>query len=237
MQATGASATRDPIYMDHSATTPVRPEAIAAMVPYFAEYYGNPSSIHGVGRRAGAALAEARRTIAGLIGAKPSEIIFTGCGSESDNAALRGIALARREKSGANRILTLPVEHEAVLYTAEDLRDHFGFELTLLPVDSDGRVLTAELAQALGDGSDVAVVSVMYANNEVGTIQPIAEIGALCHELGVPLHTDAVQAAGKLSLNVDALQVDALSASAHKFYGPKGVAFSICAAVRRFFPI
>ena len=200
MQATGASATRDPIYMDHSASTPVRPEALAAMAPYFAEYYGNPSSIHAVGRRAGAALAEARRTVASVIGAMPSEIIFTGCGTESDNAAVRGIAMARREQCGAHRIVTLPIEHKAVLNSAEDLRDHYGFEVTLVPVDGEGRVIVSELEAALVDGTDIAVVSVMYANNEVGTIQPIAEIGEICHGLGVPFHTDAVQAAGKLPL-------------------------------------
>jgi cysteine desulfurase len=216
---------RRTIYMDHSATTPVREEVFAAMQPYFAEFYGNASSIHGVGRRAGVALSQARRTIAGLIGAKPNEIIFTSGGTEGDNAAVRGLALARRAATGANRIITTPIEHKAVLYTAQDLADHFGFELTLLPVDSEGLVNLDEFVQALGDGKDVAVVSVMLANNEVGTIQPVAEIGARCRALGVPFHTDAVQAAGKLSLNVDELNADALSTSAHKFYGPKGTGF------------
>lgn len=194
-------------------------------MPFFAEFYGNPSSIHSVGRRAGVALAQARRTVADLIGAKPSEIIFTGCGTEGDNAALRGLAMARRAETGANRIVTLPIEHKAVLYTAQDLADHYGFELTLAPVDSDGLVSVDDVAMAIGDGADVAVVSVMAANNEVGTVQPVAEIGAACQARGVPFHTDAVQAAGKLSLNVDDLHVNALSTSAHKFYGPKGVGF------------
>ena len=187
--------------------------------------YGNPSSIHGAGRAAHAGLSEARSRIADILGASPNEIVFTGCGSESDNAALRGIALGRRKQFGTTRIITTPVEHHAVLYTAEDLRDFFGFELTLLPVDGEGLVSAEDLEQALGDGSDVAVVSVMYANNEIGSVQDIGELGALCRERRVPFHTDAVQAAGKLDLNVNGLSVDALSASAHKFYGPKGVGF------------
>ena len=210
-------------YMDHAATTPMRAEAIEAMIPYFSEFYGNPSSIHSVGRKAHAGLDAARRTIAQLLGAKTNEIVFTGCGSESDNAALRGIALARREQSGANRIITSAIEHKAVLETAIDLRDHYGFDLTVLPVDGQGRVDVAALEATLAE--DVAVVSVMLANNEIGTIQPVAEIGALCRTAGIPLHTDAVQGAGKVSIHVDELQVDALSTSAHKFYGPKGVGF------------
>ncbi len=213
------------IYLDHSATTPVRPEVIDVMQPYFAEFYGNPSSIHEVGRKAGVAIQQARRAVAETIGAKTGEIIFTGCGTESDNAAVRGLALARRRTTDANRIITTQIEHKAVLYTAEDLRDHFGFDLTILPVNGEGQVSVADVTETLGDGADTAVVSIMYANNEVGTVQPVAEIGALCRRRGVPFHTDAVQAAGKLPLNVDALNVDALSISAHKFYGPKGVGF------------
>lgn len=211
------------IYLDHAATTPVRPAVLEAMLPYFAETYGNPSSIHRTGRGASVALQQARQTLAGILGARPSEIIFTGCGTESDNAALRGIALARRAATGASEVITTPIEHKAILQTAEDLRDRYGFTLTLLPVDGDGRVPVGALADALATPQKVAVVSVMAANNEVGTVEPVAELGAVCRAAGVPFHTDAVQAGGKVDLTVSALQVDAMSLGAHKFYGPKGV--------------
>ncbi len=211
------------IYLDHAATTPVRSAVLDAMLPYFTEAYGNPSSIHRTGRSASVALQKARQTLADLLGARPSEIIFTSCGTESDNAALRGIAFARRAAIGASEIITTPIEHKAILQTAEDLRDRYGFSLKLLPVDGDGCVPVSALADALAQPHRIAVVSVMAANNEVGTVEPVAELGALCRAAGVPFHTDAVQAGGKLDLTVTTLHVDAMSLGAHKFYGPKGV--------------
>jgi cysteine desulfurase len=211
--------------MDHAATTPLHKDVLAAMLPYYTERYGNPSSIHRLGRRANVALNQARNIIAQTLGARSSEIIFTSGGSEGANTALRGIALARRSETGANRIITTAVEHHAVLHTAEDLRDHYGFDLTVLPVDEDGAIRLEEVERSLGNGRDVALVSVMIANNEIGTIQPVADIGRLCRDRGAPFHTDAVQAVGRLSLKVDDLHIDALSVSAHKFYGPKGAGF------------
>jgi cysteine desulfurase len=224
------------IYLDHAATTPVAPEVMDAMLPFFTQFYGNPSSIHGVGRRAAVALQNARRSVASQVNARPGEIIFTGCGTESDNMALRGIALARRATSGAQRIVTSAIEHKAVLATAEDLRDRYGFVLTVIPVAEDAAIDPSAIANAVGDGHDVALVSIMAANNEVGTIQPIGEIGAICRAKAVPFHTDAVQAAGKLSIDVDQLQVDALSVAAHKFYGPKGVGFLYLRSGTPFWP-
>lgn len=225
-----------PIYLDHSATTPVLPDVLDAMVPWFSAQYGNPSSIHTLGRQAHAGLMQARRSIANLLGARPSEVIFTSCGSEADNAALRGIAMARRERTSARRIVISGIEHKAVLATAEQLRDHFGFELTVLPMTSDGVVEPARVEEALAAG-DVALVSVVLASNEIGTVQPMAGIGQICRTHGVPLHTDAVQAAGRLSLDVDELGVDALSASAHKFYGPKGAGFLYLRGGTPFLPV
>ncbi|HAJ38390.1 MAG TPA: cysteine desulfurase NifS [Chloroflexi bacterium] len=225
------------IYLDHAATTPIRPEVLEVLHLHFAESFGNPSSIHRVGRRASVTLQHARQTLATLLNARPSEIIFTSGGTESDNAALYGIALARRAATGANRLITTAIEHKAVLESAEALRDRFGFSLTVLPVDAQGLVHVEEMADALGDGRDVALVSVMAANNEIGTIQPLAAIGALCRAHGVPLHTDAVQAGGKLALDVNALQVDALSLGAHKFYGPKGVGLLYLRTGTPFWPL
>ena len=211
----------DHIYLDHAATTPVDPRVLEAMLPYFNNDYGNPSSIHHYGRRAESALERARREMAARLNCSPNEILFTSCGSESDNLALRGGALAAREQRGANHLITTPLEHSAVIATARHLRDHFGFELTELPVRQDGCVAVEDVARALRP--DTALVSVMYANNEIGTIEPIAEIGALCRERGVLIHTDAVQAASQLDVDVQRLNVSYLALGAHKFYGPKGV--------------
>jgi cysteine desulfurase len=209
------------VYLDYAATTPVDEYVLKVMLPYFTNIYGNPSSVHFYGQQAEAALEEARQTVADCMNALPDEIIFTGCGTEADNLALRGAAFVQRDRRGANRILISPVEHHAVSHTARELACHHGFEVEYLEVDEFGRVDPANVEASLRP--DTAIVSVIYANNEIGTINPIPEIGAVCRERGVPFHTDAVQAAAHLPMDVVSDQVDLLALGAHKLYGPKGV--------------
>lgn len=213
--------TQKHFYLDYAATTPLDPAVLEKMLPYFSEEFGNPSSVHSWGQQAENALETAREMVASCLNAEAGEIVFTGCGTESDNLALRGVARAQRFLHGKNHILTTPVEHHAVSHTAFDLAKIEGFEVELLPVDSTGMVDPDEVARRIR--KDTAIVSVIYANNEIGTVNPIAEIGKICREKGVPFHTDAVQAAAHLKMDVQRDFVDLLSIGAHKFYGPKGV--------------
>jgi cysteine desulfurase len=208
------------IYLDHAATTPLDPRVLEAMLPYLHTHWGNPSSIYQEAREARKGLDGARRTVAEILGARPNEVIFTSGGSESDNAALRGVARAARRRG--RHIITSAIEHHAILHTAEELEGE-GFRVTYLPVDSAGLVDIEALERALDD--DTILVSIMYANNEVGTIEPIAEMSRLAkaRQPHAVFHTDAVQAVGALDINVDRLGVDALSIAAHKLHGPKGV--------------
>ncbi|MCG0239496.1 MAG: cysteine desulfurase [Firmicutes bacterium] len=207
------------MYLDYNATTPVDPAVLAAMEPYFTRHFGNPSSTHAYGRAAREAVEKARAQVAALLGCAPEEVVFTGGGSESDNLAIQGVAFAHRDRG--RHIITTAVEHPAVLQTCRYLAERHGFEVTYLRVDATGRVDPDDVARAIR--KDTILITVMTANNETGTLQPIREIGAVARRHGVLFHTDAAQAVGKIPLNVEDLQVDLLTVAGHKLYAPKGI--------------
>jgi cysteine desulfurase len=206
------------IYLDHAATTPTHPQVVQAMLPYFADTFGNPSSIHSLGQETRAAVEEARGAIASLIGAEAEEIVFTSGGTEADNLAVKGVAFANRNRG--NHIITTAIEHHAVLEPCKFLAEQ-GFEVTHVPVDRQGLVDPEDVRKAVTDKT--ILISMMHANNEIGTIQPIAEIGRIAHKRGICFHTDAVQTVGHVPIDVDQIDADLLAMSAHKLYGPKGI--------------
>ncbi len=208
-----------PIYLDYNATTPVAPEVVEAMLPYLRDRFGNPSSSHLYGREARKGMEIARAQVAGLLGTEPDEVVFTGGGSESDNLAIKGVALAHANRG--RHIITSAIEHPAVLNTCRYLADHHGFRVTYLPVDGHGLVDPNDVRQAIA--TDTILITIMHANNEVGTIQPVEEIGKIARERGILFHTDAAQSVGKVPTDVSRLQVDLLTVAGHKLYAPKGI--------------
>jgi cysteine desulfurase len=209
------------IYLDHSATTPVDTQVVDSMAPYWNDVFGNSESSHAFGREAASALGRARQTVARILDCHISEVVFTGSGTEADNLALRGAAWAARRAGHGGHIISTPVEHHAVGHTLDQLQELFGFQVDRVPVDDHGRVDPDDVEAAIRP--DTTLVSVIMASNEIGTVQPIAQIGRICQERGVLLHTDAVQVPGRVPLRPDELGIDLLALSAHKFYGPKGV--------------
>lgn len=209
------------IYLDHAASTPVDPVVVEVMLPYFSETYGNPSGLHRQARACSRAISEARKEVAAILNCKPKEIVFTSGGSESDNMAVRGVAWAQHLAGKGNHIITSPIEHGAVRKTIDQLCQHYGFEQTQVPVDGYGMVNPADVEAAIRPGT--VLISIMAANNEVGTLQPISEIGQIAKAHRIPFHSDTVQAIGAIDLDVERLPIDLLAMSAHKFYGPKGV--------------
>jgi cysteine desulfurase len=212
---------RQQIYLDHGASTPVLPQVIEAMLPFWSEVYGNPSSHHQFGHAASIALEGARETIATLLKARPEEIVFTSCGSESDNLALRGVLWNARINNRGNHLIISSIEHSAIKETAYQLQDLFGFDITVLPVDGYGRVHISELEAALRP--DTALISIMAGNNEIGTLQPIKEIGQIARRNKIPFHTDAIQSIAVQAWDMQNMPIDLMSIAPHKFYGPKGV--------------